>query len=397
MKLAPLAALLIFTLPLACSSSSSLSSDQTDDTPPPYDPHPVTPAWLSDARVFVSGHGLENQRDCRGNICRHNENVDMIAWNNAIYMVHRTARSQILGDNSALHIYRSNDAGETFNDVATLPAIAGRDLRDPAFFIVGDTLKLKALTRLPVDSSRDSNVQTQTVIAETKDGAAWSAFESAAPEQYSFWRPKEHAGVYYAGAYADGDANLTLWSSADGKTWQKGATIYDVAADTPLEPELVFMPNGKLMAFFRMDGTDNELLAVDGRLRTGVCWADAPYTKFSCTQTLSPYRLDGPVAVWWKSRLFVIARKHLQDESDRKRTALFEMTGDMNGGPLAIKEWGELPSAGDTAYAGLAMIDDHRAVTHWYAGDLTRDEAWVLAMFNITDIWRGVIDFDKLQ
>jgi hypothetical protein len=42
------------------------------------------------------------------------------------------------------------------------------------------------------------------------------------------------------------------------------------------------------------------------------------------------------------------------------------------------------------------MIDDHRAVVHWYSGDIYRDEAWVLAMFNITDIWQATIDFSKL-
>jgi sucrose-6-phosphate hydrolase SacC (GH32 family) len=313
-------------------------------------------------------------------------------------MVHRTARSQILGDDSALHVYRSTDGGATFADVATLPAITGRDLRDPAFYVAGDTLMIKALTRLPVDSSRDSGVHSQTVLASSKDGVTWSAFESAAPETYSFWRPKEHAGTYYAGAYEDGDASLTLFTSPDGRAWTKGATIYDVAADTPLEPELVFMPSGKLLAFFRMDGTDAELLGSEGRLRTGVCWADAPYTKFDCpaSHVLSPYRLDGPVSFFWQSRLFVVARKHLQDTTGRKRTALFELTGDFAGGPLAIKEWGELPSAGDTAYAGVAMLDDHRALLHWYAGDLERDEAWVLAMFNITDIWRATLDLSKL-
>jgi hypothetical protein len=378
------------------STNASAADGGGDDDAGVYDPHPDTPPWLSNAHVFVNGHGLEDQRDCRANICRHNENVDMIAWNGATYMVHRTARSQILGDNSALHIYRSTDSGVTFTDVATLPAITGRDLRDPAFFVVGSTLFMKALTRLPVDSVRDSNVDTVTVITTTTDGVTWTPFVDAAPHGQSFWRVKENGGTYYSAAYADGDQMVTLFSSKDGRAWTKGAQIYGVSADTPLETELVFMPSGKLLALVRMDGTDAELLANDGRLRTKVCWADAPYTTFTCPQELSPYRLDGPVALFWQKRLFVIARKHIEDETGRKRTALYELGGTLDGGPLTIKEIGELPSAGDTSYAGIAMIDDHRAVVHWYAGDIYRDEAWVLAMFNITDIWQGTIDFSKL-
>src|SRR3954447_23208471 len=66
-------------------------------------------------------------------------------------------------------------------------------------------------------------------------------------------------------------------------------------------------------------------------------------------------RLDGPVAFHWHGRLFMIARKHLEGEGVRKRTA-YEITGDLEGGPLRITELGVLPSAGDTSNAGVARI-----------------------------------------
>jgi hypothetical protein len=321
----------------------------------------------------------------------------MTVYAGATYLVHRTARSQTLGDNSSLHVFKSLDSGQTFQDVATLPALTGRDLRDPSLFVVGDTLFMKALTRLPVNSTRDSDVQSITVMATTKDGVTWTPFENVAPPTWSFWRVKPNAGMYYAAAYQDGDQSVVLFSSPDGHTWTQGSLVYGVAADTPLETELVFMPSGRMLALVRMDGTDSELLGVDGRLRTKVCWSMPPYTTFDCPQELTGERLDGPVAFFWQSRLFVIARKHLQDGSGRKRTSLYEITGTLEGGPLAIKEWGELPSAGDTSYAGIAMMDDHRASVHWYSGDLVADHPWVIAMFEITDIWEATIDFSLLQ
>jgi hypothetical protein len=347
---------------------------------------------MDSAEVFVSGHDLENQWDCRDYICRHNENTDMFAWNGAFWLVHRTARSQILGPNSSLHVYKSVD-GVAFDDVATIQAPTDRDLRDPHFYVVGSNLTIEAITRLPVSSTRDTGVDSISVVMQSSDGVSWSPLVNVSPEQWSFWRVKESNGVYYTAAYQDGDLSVSLFSSPDGMTWTKGAQVYGVAADTPLETELTFLPSGNLLALVRTDGTDAVYLATQPPISTRVCWASPPYTTFSCPQTLDGVRLDGPVSIPWNGRLFVIARKHIMgDNLGRKRTALYEITGTLDGGPVGIQEWGELPSAGDTSYAGYAMLDANRMVVSWYSGDLYLDEPWVTAMFDLTDIWMGTID-----
>jgi len=240
----------------------------------------------------------------------------------------------------------------------------------------------------------------------------WSDPVGIAPHGWSFWRVKQQLGVYYAAAYQDGDRSVVLYTSTDGTTWAPGPPIYTISADTPLETELTFVPrpscaNGAgaagdpLLALVRMDGTDAELLGDQGRLRTKVCWSLPPYASFDCPAELDGQRLDGPVTFFWNERLFVVARKHLQNTGGKKRTALFEITADGGGGiaptaSLSIKEWGELPSAGDTSYAGVASTDGTHAVVTWYSGDLALDQSWVLGMANLTDIWKGTIDFSKL-
>ncbi|MGH7329048.1 MAG: hypothetical protein ACREJX_11925, partial [Polyangiaceae bacterium] len=83
---------------------------------------------------------------------------------------------------------------------------------------------------------------------------------------------------------------------------------------------------------------------------------------------------------------------------DRKRTALFEITGDFVGNAgLGIKDWGELPSAGDTSYAGIVQLDENRFETAWYSGDLAKDESWEFAIFDLTDIWKATLDLSKLE
>jgi len=386
------------TAAAGCSkTSSSAPSGDADAEGAPYHLPPLTlPPWLTDAKILVPGHDVTNN-DCRTGICRHNENVDMTTFGGAIFLVHRTAESQVLGPNSSLHIYRSDDQGKTFVEQARIEAPVDRDLRDPSFFQVNGELRLKALTRLPVVSDRDSNVDTTTVMATSKDGKTWSALTPIAPGGWSFWRIKENAGAWYSAAYQDGDKSVVLYTSKDGTTWTAGPQVYGIAADTPLETELTFMPDGHLLALVRMDGEPKELLGDEGRLRTKICWAAPPaYDAFTCPDELDGQRLDGPLTFWNGDRLFVIARKHLQG-TGKKRTALFEIAGDFAGGKLTIKEWGEVPSAGDTSYAGIAPLGGGRFVTSWYSGDLEKDGPWILELVDLTDIWQGTLDLNLLK
>src|SRR5262245_58836364 len=214
-------------------------------------------AWLK-SQVLVSGQDVSNS-DCRTAICPHNENTDLIVWNGAMWLVHRTALSQVLGPNSSLHIYRSTDRGRTFEHMALIQAPNDRDIRDPHFYVVGAELWIKALTRLPVNSPRDSRVDTIAVAFRSSDGVAWQEQGPIGPVAWSFWRIREHEGTYYTAAYHDGDTEVDLFTSSDGLQWTKGSQIYGVAADTPLETELVFLPSGRLLALVRLDGNDVEL------------------------------------------------------------------------------------------------------------------------------------------
>src|SRR5258708_40132425 len=115
-----------------------------------------TTPWLDDAHILVDGYD-ETNMSCRDGLCSHDENTDLIVFGGATYLVHRTAISQILGPNSSLRVSRSDDHGATWTLLAILPAPIDRDLRDPSFFVIDGQLALKAITRLPVTSSRDSS------------------------------------------------------------------------------------------------------------------------------------------------------------------------------------------------------------------------------------------------
>jgi hypothetical protein len=347
--------------------------------------------WLKTPHILVDGYD-ETNMECRDMPCPHDENTDLVVYEGATYLVHRTANSQILGPNSSLRVYRSTDHGATWSTPAIIPAPMDRDLRDPHFYTVNGQLALHAITRLPVNSTRDSNVDSISVNTISSDGGTtWSALTAIGPEQQSFWRTRaDDDGTWYSAAYHDGDTQVQLFSSADGVTWTAGAVIYDVSADTPLETELLFH-DGTMTALVRMDGTDDEILGNQGRLRTKICTATRPYTTFDCSLELDGQRWDGPVAFAWRGRTFVVARKHLPGVANKKRTALYEFIP-----PASYVEHGEFPSAGDTSYAGVAPIDADRFLVSYYSSNVQDDQPWARAMFEASDIWQATIDLSKL-
>lgn len=344
------------------------------------------PGPIVESHLLIDGTDQTNT-DCRTGMCVHDENTDLTSYAGATWLVHRTAESQVLGPNSSLRVYRSDDHGATWSQPAVIPAPTDRDLRDPSFYVdASGMLNLKAITRLPVNSTRDSDVDSITVHTSSADGITWSPLVPIGPEQWSFWRVKPDLdGTLYAAAYEDGDRAVKLFSSTDGVTWTPGAMIYDVAEDTPLETELMFDAAG-VTAYVRMDGTDDELLGSSGRLRTKVCTATAPYTSFSCANELTGVRLDGPVGFDYNGKRYVVARKHFLEVENRKRTALYQIDG------LGWTELGEFPSTGDTSYAGVVPIDDHGGfLVTYYSSPIDIDGPWARAMFGPTDIWQAKI------
>ena len=135
-------------------------------------PAAAAPAWMRGAHIVVPGD-LNNQ-DCRTGVCKHNENTDLIVWKGAIWFVHRTAGSQILGPNSSLRVYRSRNGGRTFRLQAIVPAPVDRDIRDPSFYIVGKRLHIKAITRLPGFALRDADAGSVSIETHSTNGRRWS-------------------------------------------------------------------------------------------------------------------------------------------------------------------------------------------------------------------------------
>ena len=76
--------LLVSSAAVGCSppEADAGGADAGDDAGPP----PLS-FFEPSASVFVDGHAYDDYtRDCRVEMCRHNENTDMIAWNGALWL-----------------------------------------------------------------------------------------------------------------------------------------------------------------------------------------------------------------------------------------------------------------------------------------------------------------------
>jgi hypothetical protein len=125
--------------------------------------------------------------------------------------------------------------------------------------------------------------------------------------------------------------------------------------------------------------------------------APPPYTQWTRTRSRVT-RLDGPILFRHAGQIFAVARfqpnqsgpfSHPASVLARKRTSLFRLE------PDRIVWLSDLPSAGDTAYAGVVLHGGALWV-EWYTSRVDRDWPWLLGMFLPSEIRMGRIPLDAL-
>ena len=219
------------------------------------------PGWLGNAEIVVPSD-LENQ-DCRTGVCKHNENTDLTRWRGAIWFVHRTAGSQVLGPNSSLRVYRSKDQGETFQLEAIIPAPLDRDIRDPAFYTVGKRLYIKAITRLPGFSLRDTGVDSISIEIHSTDGSLVAAPTRSA-RRLGFLAGRAAGRCTTPPPTRTGTCASCSIARATARLDRRRRDLRRLE-DTPLETELVFITSGnRMLALVRMDGDQHRAARQQG-------------------------------------------------------------------------------------------------------------------------------------
>lgn len=326
----------------------------------------------------------------------HNSNTDLIQWRSQFYIAFVSSPYHFASDASVLHVKRSADAGRTWEEVATFDP-PEEDIRDPKFAIIGQRLFLYALKNTSFVAE-----PYLSVYAYTEDGVGWTAFETVPElEGWLFWRPKTRDGqTFYNAAYWYEFDESILLKSTDGIHWERVATA--CRGERSGETAIEFLSDGRLIAAARVEygeATDGAL--GDEKGATLIAVAEPPYTAWTeCVQSREA-RLDGPVLFTYNGQTYAVGRYQpdlgksgpLTAQGSvlaRKRTALYE-----------VREHGlvyltDLPSAGDTAYAGV-IVDGDVAYVTYYTSRVDRDYPWIMGMLQPSAVMMTKIDLQAMQ
>lgn len=328
---------------------------------------------------------------------RHNSNTDMITWQDEIYIAYVSSPYHFSNESSTLHIKHSGDMGQTWLEDSTFNP-ENNDIRDPKFAVIGGRLFLYAL-----DNNSFNPEPYQTVYAYTENGTDWSKLEVVpGVDGWLFWRPKTQDGVtFYNSAYWYHHGKAALLKSTDGINWEIVSIINEGERND--ETEIIFLPDGRLLATARLEYDESWLEGAlgDKRGSTLIAVSEPPYTTWTeLTQSLVT-RLDGPYLFMYHDRVYALGRYQpdlgksgpLTPQGSclaRKRTSLFEVRE--NG--LAYLT--DLPSDGDTSYVGLVMDGDY-AYASYYTSPLNHDFAWIMGMFGPTAVRMAKIDLPAME
>jgi hypothetical protein len=321
---------------------------------------------------------------------RHNSNTDLIEWNGAWYLIHASAPFHFASADTYLSLKRSTDNGRTWEEVTRF-GVTGEDIRDPKFAAIGDQLFIYALKN--VDFAAEPYA---TVYTSSTDGKTWTPFETVQPEGWLFWRPKTiDQQTWYIPAYWHEHGQSALLSSTDGKAWNVVSQIY--AGDRNDETAIEFQPDGSLISTARLEFSDDYI--GDQRGSTLIATSTVPYTDWITHTKDLVTRLDGPALFSYNGNTYAVGRYQpdlawpfAQQGSilSRKRTALFQVK------PEGLIYLTDLPSAGDTSYAGLVQQDDDLYVDY-YTSDITRDWFWLMGMVSPSEIRMARVNLPALE
>jgi len=318
----------------------------------------------------------------------HNSNTDLIYWNGQFYLCHQTSPYHLGSRRSRLLLWRSFDA-RSWEKVTEFKAERG-EYRDPKFAAIRDWLFLYALPNLTLMAE-----PVTTVYTSTSDGVSWTPPAEIDPRGWLYWRPKTPDGAtWYVTAYWHEHGKSILLRSGDGVRWSTVSQVYEGERND--ETDFEFLPDGRMLATARLEGNGNEW--GDATASTLIAVAPPPYEAWTYSKS-GVTRLDGPCLFPYNGRVYAFGRyqatraPRLVEQGglySRKRTSLFLVE---EGG---LRYLTDVPSAGDTSYAGVAMRGDELYASY-YTSPPERDITWILGMFRPSDIRMARIDLPALE
>lgn len=317
----------------------------------------------------------------------HNSNTDMIFYNNAFYIIYASSPFHFASEECKLLLKKSQD-GKNWTLVETF-FIPGEDIRDPKFAVINDQFFIYVLKNTDFTAEPYSTAYTSSI-----DGENWSDIQDIEPEGWLFWRPKTRDNqVWYCPAYWYEHGESILLQSTDGINWEKVSQIY--SGERNDETAIEFLLDGRMIATARLEVSDD--LFGDENASTLIAVANYPYKEWNYNKSYVT-RLDGPCLFSYQDQIYAVGRRNPESPAflnnfgsilGTKRTSLFKVKEDQ------LIYISDLPSAGDTSYAGC-VIQDKWIYICYYTSDIKRDYPWIIGMLGASDILMAKVNLESL-
>lgn len=318
----------------------------------------------------------------------HNSNTDLTFWRDHFYLVHANSPWHFASPSCRLVLWRSVDA-KTW-DRLTEFQVPGEDIRDPKFAVIHGRLFMYVLKNTSFAAEPYS-----TQVTSTDDGQHWARVKDIEPPGWLFWRPKTRDNkTWYVPAYWHEHGKAILLKTTDGEHWSEVSTIYK--GDRNDETDIEFLADGRMIATARLEFSDS--LFGHPEACTFIGTSAPPYQDWRGVKS-DVTRLDGPALFSYRGVVYAVGRhnpyrphfpNYFGSIFAKKRTALYRVE------PDRLLYLSDLPSAGDTAYAGV-VVRGEDAYISYYTSDIRRDYPWLLGMISASEIRIARIHLPDLE
>jgi hypothetical protein len=310
---------------------------------------------------------------------RSNNNLDVIRHDGRLYLAWRTASVHFASADAAIQVVVSDDAGVTWRHELTIEQ--QRDVREPRFVSWNGRLLLYWFTAGTATTRFEPDV---IWVRERGDDATWSEPRAISPPDCVVWRVRPVAGrlvmTLYRGAGSLFTAHpvplsVEAWVSDDGLSWGPLDPAHVVVHAGGSETDFLELADGRLLAVVRKEGPEAGWGA-------DICVSDPGPSAAALTHWRvrpDPRKFDSPYLFRAGDRPYLVTRRQvafggrfdlglrwlspmLRTKIDQlaywltpKRTAVYAIDPDA----LTATWCTDLPSAGDTAFAGSVPLDPH--------------------------------------
>ncbi len=291
----------------------------------------------------------------------HNAFTDLCRFRGQLYLTFRSCPDgHAVFPTASVIVLRSRDEGASWDQVHRF-SVKDRDTRDPHFLVFRERLFVYTGTwhsgpaALPREEY-DLNKHLGYAVS-SDDGTKWTApLMLEGTFGHYIWRAAAHGGKAYlcgrrktefaiAPRGEGGGVQALMLESDDGIVWKKCAYFTATGGN---ETAFLFEQDGGVLAIARPGGKmkNAQLLR-----------AEPPYAEW--TKKDLGRALGGPLVAQWRGATLVGGRK--KEEGQGPKTALFWLAGD------ELKEFAELPSAGDNSYPGFVELSGQRGLISYYS------------------------------